>query len=49
MLLITLNILILLLVIIINAFSRNLSAVIGFTLALMNFIALEIVLGKITF
>lgn len=49
MLLITLNILILLLAIIINAFSRNLSAVIGFTLALMNFIALEIVLGKITF
>lgn len=49
MLLITLNILILLLTIIINAFSRNLSAVIGFTLALMNFIALEIALGKITF
>ena len=49
MLLISLTILILLLTIIINAFTKNLSAVIGFTLALMNFIAFQIAAGKITF
>lgn len=32
-----------------NAFSRNLNGVLGFTLALINYIALQIVVGNIRF
>lgn len=49
MILETVCIIAILIAIVSNAFSRNLNGVLGFSLALCNYIALQIVLGKITF
>ena len=49
MVLMTLYIVVILLVIVVNAFARNLNGVLGFALALINYIALQVNLGNIRF